>query len=177
MIFTEDDEESSFIAQLKKSYAGDFKGANINIQTAVFGNNVCEKADRKPEDIIPPTQGKMTTPASEKKEPKSFTKEKLGRAIKAVQEDLWAKSSYGIIFSAARDACNSDYTMRQFEDDVQALSEELKLDYNCPRGTLATTFCRNRYLKTHIDKWPAKGVKRRSIKLAGRFIENINNQD
>lgn len=164
MINKEDDAQSSGALTPQKDYV-------------ILGNNVYERVNKRPEDIMWPRQEKVVTHAPEKKQPKTFTREKLGRAIKAAQKNFWGQSSYGVIFSAARDACDSSYTMRQFEDDVQSLTEEMKFDFDCPRGTLATAFCRNRYLKIHVDKWPGRGVKQRSIELADVFIDAMNNQD
>ena len=161
MINKEDDAQSSGALMPQKDYV-------------ILGNNVYERVNKRPEDIIWPRQEKVVIHAPEKKQPKTFTREKLGRAIKAVQKYFWGQSCYGVIYSAVRDTCGQQYTMTQFEVDVQTLRKEMRFDYNCPTGTLATAFCRNRYLKLHIDKWQLRGVKQRSIDLVESFIDHMN---
>ena len=143
----------------------------------ILGNNVYKRTDKLPEDVMGDLfdeEEEEPTPAPEENRVKAFSLERLGQSIKAVQKYFWAQSCYGVIYSAVRDTCGQQYTMTQFEVDVQTLWKEMRFDYNCPTGTLATAFCRNRYLKLHIDKWQLRGVKQRSIDLVESFIDHMN---
>lgn len=143
----------------------------------ILGNNVYKRTNKLPEDVLGDLldeEEEVPTPAPEENRVKAFSLERLGQSIKAVQKYFWAQSCYGVIYSAVRDTCGQQYTMTQFEVDVQTLRKEMRFDYNCPTGTLATAFCRNRYLKLHIDKWQQRGVKQRSIDLVEYFIEHMN---
>lgn len=174
MIIEKDDEKSSGIAMPKKRYATTFEGAHI--QTLILGDGVFERVDKLPEEVLYPHRERTAPKTETMKNEFIITREKIGRCILAVQKYFWGSSCYAILYCVLRDRFGHKCSMTSFEDDVNMMSEELDFNFNCPNNTLAITFCRNRYLKTHTDKWRNRGVMKRAVKLADDFTEAINNQ-
>ena len=97
--------------------------------------------------------------------------EVLGEAVQAVQGHMWGASAYAVLFCECRDHRGYPNNMAQFERDIDAIACERHLTYSCKAGTLSDAFRHNPYLEKPVDKWPALGVKTRTLHLLRVFQE------
>ena len=99
--------------------------------------------------------------------------ESLAEAVQAVQAHMWGASAYAVLFCECRDHRGYPNNMAQFERDIDAIARERRLTYSCKAGTLSDAFRHNSYLEKHVDRWPAIGVKTRSLHLLRIFQEQL----
>ena len=104
----------------------------------------------------------------------SINRELLGKTIKAVQSLFWGQSSYAVVFCALRDHYKYGENATLFEDDIDAISKIIKLDFPCPPNTIATSFYNNSYLKLPVSRWDARRVKARSFKLVQAVVNEVD---
>lgn len=105
--------------------------------------------------------------------PSESPSESLAEAVQAVQAHMWGASAYAVLFCECRDHRGYPNNMAQFERDIDAIARERRLTYSCKAGTLSDAFRHNSYLEKHVDKWPAIGVKTRSLHLLRIFQEQL----
>lgn len=172
MLIEEDDAESSGILMPKKRFATSFDGAHINM--VIIGESVFERVDKLPEDVMYVHRGRTVAKAEKKEESNVITREKIARAILAVQKYFWGSSCYAVVYCALRDTFNYDPGMRGFEQEIRILSVEYHFDYTCKTNTIASTTYHNRFMKLNIDKWEKQRANPRYITLAQKFIEAVN---
>ena len=98
-----------------------------------------------------------------------LSREAIGRAVKAVQDQFWGNSSYAIIFCGLRDCFYYTVIASIFESTINELKNVYSLDYACPQNTIYSTFHNNTYLQLPVDKWEANHVKPRSVLLVKAF--------
>ena len=145
----------------------------------ILGNNVYERIDKSPEDVMKAIFHKDEEEAATLVQevtptPIEFTHDLLGRIIEGVQEYFWAQSSYTTMYCTLRDVFAYTVSMRGFENIVQVLYETHHLDYACPPNTLATTIRNNGYMKYRTDRWEQHRAKSNSLKLMRAVINFVN---
>ena len=98
----------------------------------------------------------------------SLNKERLARAIEAVQSYFWAQSSWAVVYCVCRDHLGMKDNMSEFERMVGELPLKRRA-YDCPAGTVRRTFANHDYLQYPIARWPEGRAK----VLAGRLQEAL----
>ena len=98
----------------------------------------------------------------------SLNKERLARAIEAVQSFFWAQSSWAVVYCVCRDHLEMTDNMSEFERMVEALPFAKRV-VECPAGTVRKAFINNDYLRYATDRWP----EGRARLLAGKLLEAL----
>lgn len=98
----------------------------------------------------------------------SLNKERLARAIEAVQSFFWAQSSWAVVYCVCRDHLEMTDNMSEFERMVEALPFAKRV-VECPEGTVRKAFINNDYLRYATDRWP----EGRARLLAGKLLEAL----
>jgi hypothetical protein len=102
-----------------------------------------------------------------------LTPQRLGQAVKAVQQLMWGKSAYAVLFCVLRDRFGYPDNMSQFERDIEKARQTVKLTYDCPKGTISDAFRNNPILKKPIETWEKSGTSARYISLWSAFYGKL----
>lgn len=88
----------------------------------------------------------------------------VAKAISEVQYLFWGNSSYGIAFCVYRDGYHMENNASLFERQLADKGIQI------PAGTINTAFCRNPWMKYHIDRWAEVGASERAMRLKDELI-------
>ena len=144
----------------------------------ILGNNVYERVNKRPEDIMWPRREENAAPARKDREtitPIDVTHDFIGRIIEGVQSLFWGQSSYTIVFCTLRDVFACTISMRSFEGIVRQQAETRSFDYPCPPNTIASTIHNNGFMRYRTERWEHHRAKPRYLQLVQAVIDCVNN--
>ena len=104
-----------------------------------------------------------------------LSKQNLKEVIRDTQKYFWGQASYAVMFCVMRDYFQYAGSMSQFERDVENNIYDFERSYLCPAGTLKMAFKNNDYFSLPIDRWKENGAKERTLTLANKVKESLEN--
>ena len=153
------EQKQAFLAQMM----GMMKGANINMEHAQINMIVESGAKVVYQEVS----------SSEASSEKPLSHEELAKAVAAVQSYMWGASAYAVLFCECRDHRGYPNNKSQFEREVDAIAQELRLSWGCKPGTLSDAFSDNPYYNNKVEKWKENGAKDRSLILLEKFQKEL----
>ena len=88
----------------------------------------------------------------------------LARAAREGSHLFWAASAWAVVYAVARDVCNYQGSVADFERLVAQRWEMPKgFEHPCTPGRIQNTIDTTPYMRAHISRWEAQGAKRRVL--------------
>ena len=86
---------------------------------------------------------------------------------------FWAASAWAVVYGVARDCCDYEGTMSEFERKAETMNLPMRFDYPCSEGKVQRTISNHPYMRLHLDKWTENGASVREIVLMEFLRKNL----
>ena len=99
--------------------------------------------------------------------------EQLAKVVNVGKALFWAASAWAVIYGVARDCCDYEGSVSDFERMAEDMIQSASFDFPCTEGKVQRTISNHPYMRLHIDKWKENGASTREIILMEYLRKNM----
>ncbi len=91
--------------------------------------------------------------------------QRLAKVVNDGKALFWAASAWAVVYGVARDCCDYEGSVSDFERKAEEMLQPVRFDFPCSEGKVQRTISNHPYMRLHIDKWKENGASTREIVL------------